>query len=865
MATTKQSFDTVIAESQYVFDDRALQLAERFFSVPDTSLLKVGTFGYTTSLMSHIMRDSTFHKNMLHNEFFLTSANLNSTLYNWSKVLDYNIELATPSTLPILIKLNLNQLQKIASPSLTNGNILEYTISKNTTFDVGGYSFLLPYDIKISIIKNTMGQFSVSSIYDFNQFTFKPVTIKTPYLKTTLVSEAGVMYVALSASVYQLQRKEWIYSMTSNDILDIGIIEQNYGGNIVTFNAMYNDNSTTTNYYRPLEMIFNEVYKAKTDAYAYYTYVGDDTLRLYFSNRPSEFRPAFNSKLKIEVFVTAAEQGNFNYNGNINIRDVGIESIDYLCVPMTNSATGGSSIKSFRDTKIELMQRLRTRDSITTTYDLQTYFDKIKKENFTTKSDFKVVKLRDDIIRRQFSMYILSRNPNNELIPTNTVMIDLDMDEITELNYSLPAGTLVLYDRIENRYRLLRESELPEVYLNSQESYLYCIPFLVNLDFKEFPKANIYFTNYSKTIEVSYNYLNLNTPYEIVVNSFNIYRNPLYDIDNFNISVYINTNSIDVNNIKVRGVLYKGKEEIGYTDLIRVEGTSEFKVSVSSPDEFDKDGNYIIRDTFRDIETNQIISEILLNGEYRLEFGFLLKTSNSQAKEGIFAKMNNIKEYVLVSILESNEGITFAEDLTDVMYCQVNYNNTNGKISLNSLPVVGALAYLNQEENENIMNDIYSSIQIAKQVSKNLENNTSVDVKLFNTYGKSRYFNIDTIDLTLKMVISLNIFTNKILENTIKEFIVEFIESCNITAEKRFSFSNLIRLLESQFSEIKYIKYVTTNGGNIQSVQQIKYLDSGLDDLPIDYVPEFLNVKKTLPTGTNAKWYDSVIEIIYEN
>ncbi|BDH16470.1 MAG: hypothetical protein [Bacteriophage sp.] len=219
------SFDATISESQYVFDNAALQLSEKFFNVADTSLLKVGTFGYTTALNSYAMRDSVFHRDMLYNEFFLTNSNLNSTLYNWAKMLDYNIESAQPAQVPILIKLNLDKIQQIATASVVNGNLLEYTIKRQTVFDIGGFNFLLPYDLKLNIIKNAnTGQFTVSAIYDFLNYNIKPNSIKTPYLKTILLTENGVSYVGINAALFQIKLNEYIFSMSSNDILDVGII-----------------------------------------------------------------------------------------------------------------------------------------------------------------------------------------------------------------------------------------------------------------------------------------------------------------------------------------------------------------------------------------------------------------------------------------------------------------------------------------------------------------------------------------------------------------------------------------------------------------------------------------------------------------
>lgn len=56
---------SMIAESEYVFQEKAMQLMQNFFEINDTSLLKIGNLGYQTSLLTHAMRDGTFHKMLL--------------------------------------------------------------------------------------------------------------------------------------------------------------------------------------------------------------------------------------------------------------------------------------------------------------------------------------------------------------------------------------------------------------------------------------------------------------------------------------------------------------------------------------------------------------------------------------------------------------------------------------------------------------------------------------------------------------------------------------------------------------------------------------------------------------------------------
>jgi hypothetical protein len=299
--------ENTIAESQHLFSNKALQLSERFFPIEDTSLLKVGAFGYQTALAAHMMRDSTFHRNMLYNEFFLTNSKLNSTVYNWAKMLDYDIDLATPSVLPVLLKISIADLKRIATTD-GNGN-KELVLDRNTSFDVGGFPFMLPYAVSLTLVEGANNQASLLALYDFTAKNITPKLIKTPYLKTTLQTENGILYAYIAFNIYQIKRKEYIFSILSNDILDAGIIEQNFSGNIVSFSANYSENANNLDVFESLETIFNETRLPKTSKYLYYTYVGDDTLRIHFSNRPQEFRPAFNSKISLEVSTQTHKQG----------------------------------------------------------------------------------------------------------------------------------------------------------------------------------------------------------------------------------------------------------------------------------------------------------------------------------------------------------------------------------------------------------------------------------------------------------------------------------------------------------------------------------------------------------------------------
>ena len=104
-----------ISEVSYNYDALFLELARNFFSIDDISTAKTGMFGYVTGIASHIAKDAAFHRNMLYKEFFLNTATMKSSIFNWARMLDYNIELAKPASLQVALKVSATKLMKLAS------------------------------------------------------------------------------------------------------------------------------------------------------------------------------------------------------------------------------------------------------------------------------------------------------------------------------------------------------------------------------------------------------------------------------------------------------------------------------------------------------------------------------------------------------------------------------------------------------------------------------------------------------------------------------------------------------------------------------------------------------------------------------
>ena len=104
------------------------------------------------------------------------------------------------------------------------------------------------------------------------------------------------------------------------------------------------------------------------------------------------------------------------------------------------------------------------------------------------------------------------------------------------------------------------------------------------------------------------------------------------------------------------------------------------------------------------------------------------------------------------------------------------------------------------------------------------------------------------------------------LNTAIQEFISDFVEDCN--NEGVFPISNLSRALENKFTIIKFIEFNGINGKYIQKVMDYSY-NQTVDELDMeDFVPEFMNVRKTLNLVSNEnvsqKTYKYSLTISYK-
>ena len=191
--------------------------------------------------------------------------------------------------------------------------------------------------------------------------------------------------------------------------------------------------------------------------------------------------------------------------------------------------------------------------------------------------------------------------------------------------------------------------------------------------------------------------------------------------------------------------------------------------------------------------------------------------------------------------------------------------------TLNGVPLIKAQWIKNIENSQFLVSCIDTNYKEIRDVYNYLEENFSIDMKFFNTYGRSRFYqvgsgndmeqwkNLDHVNCTLKFGIKLDTLSSEAdFRKRFNAWVKSYIESVNdIENEGRsFYIMNLIADAKAEFDEILYMEYYGFNDYDSSAQKVISNFATKIKDLGYNnYVPEFINI------DTSNSNYELVVNI----
>lgn len=907
------NLDTILGSENNI-QTSLFELSDIYFPnvLPDT--LKTGLFGYMNEIFAHGLKQNIYHTNVIYNEYFFNSASFPATIYN--KAVDYDLVFSNSKPSKATIQMAL----KISELNTYKDNSGVYTIKRNKTkFLLGEFSFLLPYDVSIIIDydNNIINIPKVLVEYDINNCPRINENIELLYknnykIRSNVAEFENEYYLYMVLDIHQLTVEENIQNINVNRLEDQIYFDINYTDQLVDFYTEYYYPANTTDPLQidVLDKFISDYNIGTSTKYCFFNYLDENSYRIYFTK--TGFSPKNNSKLVTYTFSSKGVLGNFRYSGSIGVE---LENnLTYVVSIYNNESypSGGIDRSSLLDMKKELFKSIKKVNTLNTDNDLEEYFNYLCESTFNANSVMKFIKIQDDILKREYGVYLALFDDNN--IPFSSNSVNITFDNInsftTDIDNTIGLNTIIVYDNINSTYRLLDTANSEN---EDNFKYRYTSPFLIKI--RQYNNGSYRLKFYNTYLDNEYSlYLKekttLTTDYYIL-NNIKIVRDSYYN-NTVEFKCYLDTNLTDTIKLAMINMYVVLKDTLdnilGYftmnynSGISTLEGKKVFNVVLSGFQDIFENDLYNLNNVLRSHITGNLY-EVNIPEDLKLEvivvdndptiivpdtivnnLGNTVANpdrvgkfpSNSIVSSDATARNSTLKTHIFETEDFFVASYVLDTEHTKILFQSLNHivNSTviekDNKFIFDRVPLFSLETYrLNSRKVSfsrqiiDYSNKIYDNI-------KNLCNNTSINLKFYNTYGTSKLYtssdNINSlnnsIDISLSFIIRLNVQYSDILEQKIKDYILKYIRENNSIYNTELIKSNLVTALENEFIEIKSAVFDKINTSTSLLSIKPRYTQDIINTMYIDTVPEYLYVG--YDRNNNGTVNTPKIEIIYK-
>lgn len=861
--------------SNYNIKDFAInEIAPKYFDEELINGFNIGTIGYITDLYANATEDMFNTIPVLMNELFPNTAQFPSTIYNHAAIFGNDELFAKPAKMTSVLLINEQDILNNATSN--NQDFKVYIIDENTYINVEKYMFKLDYNIKITV-KPYKGDYIFTASYD-KSFDNSLSDIVNPFIRVKRINYSRTKYLALAVTVRQVYYNEETFDIIDNSVLNVPTVQFNFSGQLANFEVFYKENGS--NKYVQLTKKLVNGRPLKTP-FCFYEFANDNTIELSFSTKENYFKPEYNSEILVKQWTTDGEAANFDlytgsnvsvYIANDSIYDYN-SSVPLLAIPQTPS-TGGRSKPTLEQLKRINTDNFATVTSYTTEADLMRHFN-----SFEYKYNQRVIfiKKRDDIVDRLFSAFAIFKDNDDYYYKTNTLNTKIYPEEY-DLEYSqtgrhiLKPGNIFIYNGDSRSETRITGHKIYDDNLKLYEDYIYTNPFLMTIS--KGGVVGYYLNSRNDQVALEYDYINNSSLVQFICNYIFVTRNALQGETDYKLRFVMSATDEDINSplVNIDGsdtgririlmtVKDKSGKEIGYTfaELKEYDTSSRqytFETTLST-DDYVNVYEKIRVSNLKEMNTSKDMTIMINMMDLDISLYAFFKYEDSCINHK-FSYMEELREYTLTNSYTTYEDkITLVEPL-NILQSNMKYTRLNEAKYFTLIKDVPLIKMNDVKDNDGrfmfLIDQLINQYKHMTEILYDKTNNYSVDMKFFNTYGRSRNFTVDGTEELLNSVncdihFKVAFFNSYAAAETIemmKIFIKDYFEEVNDNGMNGIYISNLIQSLENEFDEIKYIKFISINGYNT-FVQCIENNTIDIETLSkedrIAYVPEFLNIE----------------------
>lgn len=570
----------------------------------EPSDLNAGIIGMSMDFMASMVEDTYYDINTKSKEMFPTVAKFDDSVYLHATTAHINNFFAKPAAIDVVIAIRTDDIlrQAVYRPELGYSML---TISSKTQLILDRFYYKLDYPIDIIYKKGTNTQNIISAKYDLSvRNPFSDINATFVIGKTQIIDGNEYYIFRTVARQIALTSQEITYTPTSNES---DIFTFPYTSQLAGFDVFYREDDTKK--WTQLDKLYQGVLLQldPSKRFCYYRLLDDDTFDIAFSANPAYFSPAFNSRIRVDTYITEGKAGNFtftsqeiqiifnqNFENTFESAFTGIQPVVQL---LSEKSRDGDDKPSLDEIRQRVVEYRSSRDFISSTPDLERYLKDY---------GFKTVRQRDDLITREFLAYsVIEDSETGYIAPTRTGnlyfkenetinMPEIDArivnpDNVYQFKY---AESDTLHNTLTFVAAAVSEDDNgnspTEALLTKNWSYLWgklssyggvlmMCPYLIKI-FKDPYFVSLYDVQTNATLGAVFGYNNINSPEKFAINAVNIVRNDIRD-NTYKISVEISVSAIimeefltvnDLANFRVRvkiELLQDDKRSYGYITM----------------------------------------------------------------------------------------------------------------------------------------------------------------------------------------------------------------------------------------------------------------------------------------------------------
>ena len=533
------------------------EIAPKYFDFDTSELNRAGMFGYVNEVMSTVTMDGSRAMSNARREFYPTTATWAKSFYKMGALhkLSYPLANASHASAVILLKES-----EIITHAEVSNSIYKFVIDDTLKVLAGEVEFMLDFPIIIlakkkkvgaSILSNPTDSSSTTSKYAYtvrydNTYTNSLNTQNIKYIKSKTTVYAGETYLLIKVGLRQVTKTILSSTINSSPTLTNVTIDFPISGQLCNFEIFYRESSDSTKYQLTKLPINSQPINGK---FCMYSLVNDTTLRISFPMN-AYFTPKFNSTLEVHVYTTLGSAGNYPIFNMDLVCSSQSETYPYnnmvaMLGQIKGSSEGGVDLPTLSDFKQSVISAYATNKVYVTDTDLQIYFDDTM---LTNRNKVLFFKRRDDVFERLYGSFMLIKDSNGNVIPTNTLTMELttdDLNAVYEMSNKafIKPGRVWKYQDAEHFTSSLYNVYPTDLSLNTDindsiTDFCFVNPFLIHVSMAN-NAIGYYLNTMDDTLAMDTVSINDSSYVQFNLNSFNIHRNAIRNEDFYKLTVYL--------------------------------------------------------------------------------------------------------------------------------------------------------------------------------------------------------------------------------------------------------------------------------------------------------------------------------------